>query len=176
MIKLFMKKLLKHFVLLLIVGISTTLGYGFLIGGELSIYYYIFESIILIATSLLFARKNITKKFVAQISEIIAMIILVIAISWFTYDVVNDFSAELVAEYDTKISVFEGGHRRHIAYFTDSQGNEGSITYHRNNFLIINRGEYPFEGDTIHVREYKGLFGVTFYESDGWENTNPNDY
>ena len=175
MIKLFMKKLLKHFILLLIVGISTTLGYGFLIGGELSIYYYIFESITLIATSLLFARKNINKKFVAQISEITAMIILVIAISLFSYNVVNDFSGELVAEYDTKISVHYGG-RHHIAYFTDSQGNEGSIYYNRELFYANNYDLYPYEGDTIHVREYKGLFGLPYYESDSWENTNPNDY
>ena len=175
MIKLIMKKLLKHFALLLIVGVSTTLVYGFLVGGELSIYYYIFESIILIATSLLFARKNITKKFVAQISEMMVMVGLIIGISAFSYTIVNDFSGELVAEYDAKVTE-TNGRGGHTAYFIDSQGNEGSVYYETWFKIFIGEDEYPCEGDTIHVREYKGLFGKAFYESDGWENTNPYYY
>ena len=169
-----MIKLLKHFVLLLIVGISTTLGYGFLIGGELSIYYYIFESITLVALSLLLSRKTLNKKFVEQFTEMMIMVGLIIFVSLASYDVVNQFSGELVAEYDAKVTE-TFGRGGHSAHFIDSQGEIGGIEYGGDFDIIIEPGEYPFEGDTIHVMEYKGLFGVTFYESDGWENTNPYD-
>lgn len=171
-----MIKSLKHFVILLVVAIVTTLGYGFLIGGELSDYFYIFESITLVALSLLLSRKTLNKKFVEQFTEFMIMVALIVLfISPGSYDVVNEFSGELVAEYDAKVTETYGRFD-HNAGFIDSQGNEGSIYYETWFKFFIDPDKYPFEGDTIHVREYKGLFGKTFYESDGWENTNPYYY
>ncbi len=171
-----MIKLLKHFVILLIVAIVTTLGYGFLIGGELSDYFYIFESITLVALSLLLSRKTLNKKFVEQFTEIMIVVALIVLfVSTGSYRVVNEFSGELVAEYDAKVTE-TNGRGGHTAYFIDSQGNEGSVYYETWFKIFIGEDEYPREGDTIHVREYKGLFGKAFYESDGWENTNPYYY
>ncbi len=171
-----MIKLLKHYVILLVVAIVTTLGYGFLIGGELSDYFYIFESITLVALALLLSRKTLNKKFVEQFTEIMIVVALIVLfVSTGSYRVVNEFSGELVAEYDAKVTE-TNGRGGHTAYFIDSQGNEGSVYYETWFKIFIGEDEYPCEGDTIHVREYKGLFGKTFYESDGWENTNPYYY
>ena len=173
-----MIKLLKHFVILLIVAIVTTLGYGFLIGGELSDYYYIFESITLVALSLLLSRKTLNKKFVEQFTEMMVMVGLIIGISVFSYTVVNDFSGELVAEYDAKVTESYGPGKGdfYSAHFIDSQGEVGGIDYYAGLEFSIDPDKYPYEGDTIHVKEYKGLFGLTYYESDSWENTNPYYY
>lgn len=161
------------FIILLIVGILTSIAYGIFIGGELSIYYYIFQFVTLTAISLFFVKNGFNKNIVSEIVETMITVGLVIFISFASYGAINDISGELVAEYDAKVTDTYYSKTSNELWFVDSQGKEGRVFYSLE-FLevFIEEGEYPETGDTVHIKEYNGIFDVTYYKLESWENTN----
>lgn len=166
-----MIKTLKHFVVLLVIAIAIAVAYGFLIGGELSIFYYIFQTVTLGALALFFARYDLKEKFVEKFVEMSVMVGFIIFVSLVSYLSINQFSGELIAEYNTKVTDNYKG----SVYFNDFKGNEQRVENGVEFFdfdMFIETGEYPCEGDTVHIKEYNGIFNVDYYVMESWENTN----
>ena len=72
----------------------------------------------------------------------------------------NQFRGEFIGEYDVIVEYVNhrgGGY----ADFTTPQGNEGSVDLHDYRPIIVD--DYVDVGDTIRVREYKGIFNELYY-------------
>ena len=166
-------KRLMCFVILLMVGILISIAYGIFIGGELSVYYYIFESVTLTAISLFFIKKSFNKNIVSEFVAAIITVGLVIFISFASYVAINNISGELIAEYDTEATT---GYPDGVCFY-DLQGNEQWVKkrFYYEVTPFIEKGKGPEEGDTVYIKEYNGLFDVTYYKLESWQNTNKNN-
>ena len=69
--------------------------------------------------------------------------------------------AACVGEYDVIVE-YVNGRGGGYADFTTPQGNEGSVDLHDYRLIIFD-DDYVGVGDTIRVREYKGIFNELYY-------------
>lgn len=73
----------------------------------------------------------------------------------------NQFRGEFIGEYDVIVE-YVNGKGGGYADFTTPQGNKGSVDLHDYRPIIVD-DDYVAVGDTIRVREYKGLFKELYY-------------
>lgn len=140
--------------------IGTIFAYGTIVGGEITIFFYLIIIAISILTLLIIFGKKIFEK--DKFFEIILIISLTCLISNGLYLFVNNnFDNEVIRSYSSVIieepgnEVFENDY-----YFKDPEGN---IKYYAKYFIAIDFGNYNI-GDAIYVEEYKGAFKLNHYK------------
>ena len=147
-------------IILLIFGIASALVYGFF-GQNVIPFYVCVISTFLIPFLFLFAslnKRDQQKKWM----DIIALSLLSMAVFVVSFSGVNQLHGEFVGEYDVVVEdVYyrSGG----SAYFTTPQGEDGVVDLNDHRLVISDDDDVVDVGDTIKVRQYKGLFDKIYY-------------
>ena len=96
-----------------------------------------------------------------KIIEVLFLSLLLMAVFMAVFLGGNQLRQDFIAEYDVTVE-FVNGRLGGCAYFTTPQGNECSVELHDYRPIFVD-DDYVSVGDTIRVREYKGLFNDIYY-------------
>ena len=140
--------------------IAVLFCYGFIIGGEAKLVFYLIMAVLYIGIMLIIKGKELFRK------ENILLIVFVVAIGCFinmllytTFNRAFDFSKP-IQTYNSVVIDYPGSAPfEDIMWFKDSQGNTKEST----EFSLISEKDFE-KGDKIFVEEYKGLFDIEHYE------------
>lgn len=106
--------------------------------------------------------RKIIEKIVVGLIEKIAVGLIVLAISFTVFFELNRISGSFVAQYDVEV---EDVYSRHggTAYFTTPDGRYGDAPLNDYRIIMPDDADMVEPGDTIRVKEYKGIFGSHYY-------------
>ncbi len=148
------------YTILFVFEITLALTYGLFFQNYMLDDFFFISAIIVPFTVLIISSKEetsmSTKCEKALILSLALMVIFVIS-----FDGLNKLDGEFIDEYDViveEVTHRDGGQ----ATFTTPQGNEGSVDLHDYRPIIVD-DDYVDVGDTIRVREYKGIFNELYY-------------
>ncbi len=113
-----MIKNLKQYIFLLITAVGIAVVYGFAVGGELSIYFYIIEFAVFFILVAFLNRKNTKIKALEKIIKTAVIIGIAFLVSGSCYYVINEIYGAYITEYDTIVTDSIKG----SVYFNDPQG------------------------------------------------------
>ena len=153
------KKLLKDALCFLII-IAVIFGFGFIIGGEAKIVFFLVMAALYIGVLFIIKGKELFRK------ENILLIVFVVAIGCFinmllytTFNRAFDFSKPDKTYYSEVIDYPGSAPFEDIMWFKDPQGNTKEST----DFSLLSEKDFE-KGGKIFVEEYKGLFDIEHYE------------
>ena len=148
------------FIVLIIFEIVLGLAYGFVLQNivpvEICLIIAFFVPLFIVSTSFK-KQRDVYVKFI----EVLALSLLSMAVFIAVFFGGNQLRGEFIGEYDVIVE-FVDGRGGGYADFTTPQGNEGSVDLHDYRPIIVD-DDYVDVGDTIRVREYKGLFNEIYY-------------
>ena len=155
-----MKKVWVYLVLI-IYEILLGLAYGLLLKNFVSIEICIIAAFGVPFAVFFMSLKN-KKGTIRDLSEMIfaSLLLTAVAIGVFTYG--NQLHGEFVGEYNVVVEYMKargGGY----AEFINPQGKEGRVDLNDYRPIIFDDEDCVDDGDTIRVREYKGVFDETYY-------------
>lgn len=153
------KILFKIFIsIFLIFGII--LFYGFIIGGETGLLFYLIISIFTIMLSFFTFGKKLFSK--SKIAEIIILVSVICLLSNGIYLFINNsFDTEIINSYESEIIDEPGNAPFENDYYF--KGPDGNIKYYSKYFIAVDFSNFE-TGDSIYVEEYKGTFGIEHYK------------
>lgn len=154
-----MKSLWKYIVVLLATIIFTVLR-GFIVGGELTLWFGFVIFSVSASVLIFFDRKRAKINLIERVIKIIIISVITTALTIGLYGMLNESSYTFIDEYETEITdVWLHGGRRDYndvdLFFVTPDGEE--------NFVTIFPEVPPSQGDKIIIHEYEGLFGEKFY-------------
>ena len=152
---------LKLYGILTLIEILLGLAYGFLWHNRLPVDYLLAVAFC-VAFTVLFVFPKSQRKTLVKLIESLVLSLLLMAVSLRTLEGVNRLHAELIGEYDVVVEIVYG-RGGGSATFTTPLGNEGSVDLHDYRPIVFDDEEHVVAGDTIRVREYKGLFNEVYY-------------
>lgn len=153
-----MKKAVKY-IISAAVAAAYIFIYGFAVGGETGFWFVFPLFTILFIIMSIFNYKDNPGMLKKTIRAILTPVI-VVAVSMVMYSAINQTKADLAAEYDAVVT----DRVKSTVYFYTPDGNEKQVAL--NTAIIVPEDEIIHIGDTIHIREYTGLFGVNFFATD----------
>ena len=148
------------YIALIIFEIALGLTYGFVLRNFMPV-----ELLFVIAFAFPFfvlficckSRKDKGVKFSGLLFS--SWILTAVAISVFFYG--NQLNGEFIGEYNVVVQHLNGKGGRYATFITPA-GTEGDVTLHDYRPITFD-DDYVDVGDTIRVREYKGLFNEYYY-------------
>lgn len=154
-----MKKIWLFILLLLfeiVLGLAYGLGLQNIVPVEVCLFIAFFVPLCIISVSL----KNQRDTYVKLI-EVLVLSLLSIAVFIAVFFGGNQLRGDFIDEYDVIVE-YVNGRGGGCADFTTPQGNKGSVDLHDYRPIIVD-DDCVDVGDTIRVREYKGLFNELYY-------------
>ena len=156
-----MKKLLLY-VILILFEIAAVLAYGFIFRDIISI-----ETCLIIAFFIPFIlfvifygkEQGTIKSKLLKIVLLSLCFVLFFIVIFFS---VNNIDSKFVGEYEVVVEYIGGG-SGNSASFTTPDGEYGSVDLHDYRPILTDEDEYVTVGDTIRIKEYKGVFGFSYY-------------
>ncbi|MEE1065846.1 MAG: hypothetical protein UH249_06925 [Acutalibacteraceae bacterium] len=153
----------QKYIIVPIVTFILTILYGFIIGGELALWFAGVLFIISIFILVLFERKSSDNKLFVKILKVIVTAILMVGLSATLYAALNQTVYTIVNSFETEITDFGFSTRdwgnETDAYFITPDGEESYVTIYKDATLEI--------GEKITVDECRGFFGADFYRYRG---------
>ena len=146
----------------LLIFFETVLGlsYGFLLQNIIPVEVCLFIAFLVPFFVIAISFKNQREVYVKMI-ETFFLSLLLMAVFIAVFFCGNQWRGEFIGEYDVIVE-YVNGRGGGYAHFTTPQGNEGSVDLHDYR-PIIGDDDYVDVGDTIRVREYKGIFNELYY-------------
>ena len=148
------------FIISLVFGIASALVYGFF-GQNVIPFAVCVMSTFLIPFLILFIRLNKRDQHKKWL-DIVALSLLSMAVFIVSFSGINQLRGEFIGEYDVVVEdvyVKGGG----AACFTTPQAEEGIVEFDDFRLIISDDDDVVEVGDTIKVRQYKGLFDKIYY-------------
>lgn len=155
-----MKKSIKYLTVVA-VTVAYIFLYGFTVGGDPGGWFLAVLFTILFLLVGIFHYKDKSKP-MRKIGGSILTCALAVGVAVVLYISINGVHADLIAEYDTEITEISRG----TAVFLDPSGAEKHARLRDNRIILSDSEKIAELGDTIHIREYSGLFGAGFCETD----------
>ena len=154
-----MKSYQKYIIIPPIIFILTLL-YGFIIGGELTLWFTGILFIISLVILILFERKSSECKLFGKTIKVIVMAIVMVGLAAGLYGIANQTVYTTCNSFETEITDFGYGSRYNTdVYFTAPDGEKTYVTLDKLGVLEI--------GDKIIIDECRGVFGENFYRYHG---------
>ena len=154
-----MKKIWIYFILI-IFEIALGLAYGFLLQNTVPVEVCLFVAFLVPFFVISISSKSQREVYVKLI-EVLVLSLLLMAVFIAVFFGGNQFRGEFIGEYDVIVE-YVNGRGGGYADFTTPQGNEGSVDLHDYRPIIVD-DDYVDVGDTIRVREYKGILNELYY-------------
>ena len=145
--------------ILIIFEIVLGFAYGFLLQNIIPAEVCLFVAFLVPFFVIAISFKNQRKVYVKMI-ETFVLSLLLMAVFIAVFFGVNQWRGEFIGEYDVIVE-YVNGRGGGYADFTTPQGNEGRVDLHDYRPIIVDA--YVDVGDTIRVREYKGIFNELYY-------------
>ena len=150
-----MKSYQKYIIIPPIIFILTLL-YGFIIGGELTLWFTGILFIISLIILILFERKSSECKLFGKIIKVIVMAVVMVGLAATLYGTANQSFYTIDSSFETEITDFGYGSRYDTdIYFTAPDGEETYVSVYELGTLEI--------GDKIIIDECRGIFDENFY-------------
>ena len=156
-----MKKIYLY-VILILFEVAVGLTYGFILQNIISI-----EDCLIIAflvpfiLMLIFSMKN-QEKIWGKLLRILVLALFLALLSFITFRLVNNKNGKLIGEYEVVVEAVYG-RGGGTADFISPYGTTESVELHDYRLIYFDEDDFVDVGDTIKVREYKGIFGVSYY-------------
>lgn len=148
------------YIILIIFEIALGLAYGFLLQNIIPIEVCLFIAFFVPFLSYLFLLKKQQDVYVKLIEvSVLSLLSMAVFITMFFGG--NKLHGKFIDEYDVIVE-YVNGKGGGYADFTTPQGNEGRVDLHDYRPIIVD-DDYVDVGDTIRIREYKGLFNEFYY-------------
>ncbi len=109
-----------------------------------------------------FGLRSQTRDSAARWVEVIAVSVLFAAVSPLTFSLGNRIGSTFVGEHDVVVE-YVIGRGGGTATFTMPNGRVGEVELHDYRPVLSDDANFVDVGDTIRVREYRGLFQLTYY-------------
>jgi hypothetical protein len=110
---------------------------------------------------LIFSMKN-QEKIWGKLLRILVLALFLALLSFITFRLVNNTNGKLIGEYEVVVEAVYG-RGGGTADFTSPYGTTESVELHDYRLIYFDEDDFVDVGDTIKVREYKGIFGVSYY-------------
>lgn len=157
-----MMKNLYLYVILILFEIAVALTYGFILQNIISTetclsIAFLVPFILLVA----FSKKDQEKIQVKVLKTLVVALFFALSSSLIFYSV-NGLNGELIGEYEViveNVSGKAGG----SAGFISPYGTHQTVELHDYRPIYTDEDDYVAVGDTIKVREFKGIFGRSYY-------------
>ncbi len=148
------------YIILIIFEITLGLAYGFLLQNTVPVEVCLFIAFLvpLFIISVSFKKQ---RDMYVRLIEVLVLSLLSMAVFIAVFFGGNQLRGEFIGEYDVIVECVNGRGGGY-ADFTTPQGDEGRVDLHDYRPIIVN-DDYVDVGDTIRVREYKGLFNEVYY-------------
>ena len=148
------------YIILIIFEITLGLVYGFLLQNTIPVEVCLFIAFLVPFFTISVSLKKQRDMYVKLI-EVLALSLFSMAVFIAVFFGGNQLRGEFIGEYDVIVE-YVNGKGGGYADFKTPQGEEGSVDLHDYRPIIID-DDYVDVGDTIRVREYKGLFNEIYY-------------
>ncbi|MBE6531869.1 MAG: hypothetical protein E7679_07300 [Ruminococcaceae bacterium] len=156
-----MKKLYLYIILILF-EITIGLSYAFILWDLLSIEIYLIFAFFVPFLLFVIFSKNDEGKITAKTLKILILSLLLALSSFMPLITINAITAEFVAEHEVVVENI-GGRGGGWASFTSHDGLLEYVDLHDYRIILTDEDEYVTIGDTIRVKEYKGIFDISYY-------------
>ena len=159
-----MKKLFRHpvakYLVIALCAVILPLVYGFAVGGMPTEWHFALQTLLFAGLFSFMVRRNSFDSLWKRLCLTLLVTVLAVAGSWAFYFHVNNLQSTFVAEYEATVNdVYYRGEG--TAYFLNPDG-EARAADLQDRRWVVTDDSYVKIGDTIRVREYKGLFDVPF--------------
>jgi|GEM_PF-2673652 len=150
------------YVTLVVFEIALGLAYGFLLQNIVPIDFC-FAVAFTIPFTVLFISSKEKQDMITKCIEtlILSLFLMLVFIAVFVGG--NKLHGDFIAEYDVVVEQINGRGGGE-AIFTTPQGDQESVELHDYRLIIFDKKDCVEIGDTIRVREYKGIFNKPFYD------------
>ena len=152
----------KVWVFIVLTFVETALGvvYGFLLQNIIPVEVCLFVAFF-IPFFIIFVFSKSQREVYVKLAETFVLSLLLAAVFIAVFFGGNQLRREFVGEYDVIVE-YVNGRGGGYADFITPQGNEARVDLHDYRLIILG-DDYVDVGDTIRVREYKGLFNELYY-------------
>ena len=160
-----MKKFMKHpitkYLAVMLCALVLILVYGFTFGGQLSVWHGTVLFVVYFCVFSVCYRRQTFVRLLTRLGKAVAVSAIATVLSVVLYGTFNCMSGELVMEYDAVVT-FADYWRGSTVYFDNPDGENRYI--HLDDYSPFKtEGDYLYNvGDTVHVREYRGIFDVPY--------------
>lgn len=163
-----MKKIV-HSIILFIVSIVSACIYGFIVGGDVSVWFIFLQFAIAFSLLVVFTRDETKSDLRVTLVKIFSVSVVMVVISSIIYGSINRFYGRTVDTYETVITeVLYSNYSGCVFWFDDPLGNEKSVTVEgtlKDLRLIMPEDEDRIEvGETVKIREMQGIFKINYCE------------
>jgi|GEM_PF-1247216 len=161
-----MKKLIKHpsakYLAVMLCAFLFVPLYGFTIGGQLSAWH---GAVLFVAYTCIFSvcysRQTFTR-LLTRLGKTVAVALIAMVLSVVLYGTINCMSGDFMMEYDAVVTHADYWRGRTL-YFDNPNGENRYVNLYDYDPFKEDDDDYLFGiGDTVRVREYRGLFDAPF--------------
>ena len=148
------------YIILIIFEMALVLAYGFLLQSVIPFGICLFIAF-LVPLFIMFVSLKEQRDLYAKMIEALTFSLFSTAVFIGVFFCGNQLHRDFIDEYDVIVE-YVNGRGGGYADFVTPQGDEGRVDLHDYRLVIVDH-DYVDVGDTIRVREYKGLFNRLFY-------------
>jgi membrane-bound ClpP family serine protease len=159
-----MKKLFRHpvakYLVIALCAVILPLVYGFTVGGMPTEWHFALQALLFAGLFSFMIRRNSFDSLWKRLCLTLLVTVIAVVGGWAIYFYTNSLQSTFVSEYDAVVTdtYYRGGG---TAWFQNPKGEERSVELHGDSLSVTSDSHVEI-GDTIRVREYKGLFDVPF--------------